>query len=57
MALTIDFSAVGYIENLDVFSRVIDRINNSIVADSDAIEIAVRELLSPGWPWMDFKLK
>jgi len=48
---------MGYIEDFDISLRVIDRINNSIISDSDAIKIAISELLSPEWSWVDFKLE
>ena len=57
MDLTIDFSAMGYIENLDIFSGVINGIDDSVISDSDAVKIAVSELLVSKWPWMDFKLE
>jgi hypothetical protein len=57
MDLTIDFSTMGHIEDFDISPGVIDRINNSIISDSDAIKIAISELLSSEWSWMDFKLE
>ena len=46
-----------HVEDLDIFSVVIDRINDPAISDPDAVEIAVGEFLCPEWPWMDFKLK
>ena len=57
MALTIDFSAMGYVENFDISSGVINGIDNSVISDSDAVKIAVGELLGSEWSWVDFKLK
>ena len=57
MDLTIDFSAMGYIENLDISSEVINGIDNSVISDSDAVKIAISELLSSEWSWVDFKLE
>ena len=57
MALTIDFSTMSYVENLDISHRVIDRINNSVISDSNAVKIAIGELLSSKWLWVNFKLK
>ena len=55
--LTIDFSAMGYVEDFDISSRVIYGIDNSVISDSDAVKIAVSELLSSEWSWVDFKLE
>lgn len=55
--LTIDFSAMGYVEDFDISSRVIDGINNSIISDSDAVKIAVSEFLSAEWSWVDFQAR
>ncbi len=57
VALTIDFSTMSYVENLDISPGVIDRINNSVISDSNAVKIAVCELLSSKRSWVDFKLK
>ena len=57
MDLTIDFSAMGYVEDFNISSRVIDRINNSVISDSDAVKIAVSELFNSEWSWVDFKLE
>ena len=48
---------MGYIEDFDISSRVIDGINNSVISDSNAVKIAVSELLSSEWSWVDFKLE
>jgi len=55
--LTIDFSTMGYVEDFDISSRVIDRINNSVISDSDAVKIAIGELLGSERSWVEFKLK
>ena len=57
MDLAIDFSTMGYIEDFDISSRVIDGINNSVISDSNAVKVAISELLNSEWPWVDFELK
>jgi len=48
---------MGYVEDFDISSRVIYGIDNSVISDSDAVKIAVSELLSSEWSWVGFKLK
>ena len=55
--LTIDFSTMGYVEDFDISSRVIDGINNSVISDSGAVKIAIGELLGSERSWVEFKLK
>ena len=57
MDLTIDFSAMGYVEDFDISSRVINGINNSVISCSDTVKIAIGELLGSEWSWVDFKLE
>ena len=57
MALTINFSAMGYVEDFDISSRVIHGINNSVISDSYAVKIAVSELLGSEWSWVEFKIE
>jgi len=55
--LTIDFSTMGYVEDFDISSCIIDGINNSVISDSGAVKIAIGELLGSERSWVEFKLK
>jgi hypothetical protein len=48
---------MGHVEDFDISSRVIYGINNSVISDSDAVKIAISELLGSERSWVEFKLK